>query len=219
MKKQIVAAAGALLVSASAIAQAGPVAEKSSDQIVCELTGDCAKETGTATADKPESRGFSIAKRGPAQSTTSTAPQSVQRTTTQRMAPASARAPSGGNTARFSVAPRNVGRADLSINFVSGSASLTDSGRRQAQAFGEALRAPQLTGKRFVIGGHTDSVGSRAYNLDLSKRRAQAVVDFLAAQGASRTQFEVQGHGFDKPLPGLGAKSPANRRVEVVKLN
>lgn len=218
MKKQIVAAAGALLVSASAIAQAGPVAEKSSDQIVCELTGDCAKETGAATADKPESRGFSIAKRGSAQSTTSTPAQSVQRTTAQRMAPASARA-AGGNTARFSVAPRNVGRADLSINFVSGSASLTDSGRRQAQAFAEALRAPQLTGKRFVIGGHTDSVGSRAYNLDLSKRRAQAVVDFLSAQGANRTQFEVQGHGFDKPLPGLGAKSPANRRVEVVKLN
>lgn len=222
MTKKMFIAASALLVSAPAMAQAGPVAQKSSDQIVCELTGDCLQNSDAqATEDKPESRGFNIAKRAtaPGGSTTATAPAS--RTTTARNpGVVQARQAIGGNRAtRFSVAPRNVGRADLLITFVTGSSALTDGGRQQAESFAQALRAPQLTGRRFMIAGHTDSVGSRALNLDLSKRRAQALVDFLVEQGASRSQFEVKGYGFDRPLTGMSARSSANRRVEVVKLN
>ena len=222
MSKKMFMAASALLVSTPAMAQAGPVAQKSSDQIVCELTGDCAQNSGAqATEDKPDSRGFNIAKRATVQGSPAAITPSASRTATPRNpGVVQARPVVGGNRAtRFSVAPRNVGRADLSIVFVTGSSALTAGGRQQAEAFAQALRAPQLTGKRFMIGGHTDSVGSRALNLDLSKRRAQALVDLLVEQGASRNQFEVKGYGFDRPLTGLNARSPANRRVEVVKLN
>jgi OmpA-OmpF porin, OOP family len=222
MTKHIFFAASALLVSASAMAQAGPVAQKSSDQIVCELTGDCGQNADAqATEDKPDSRGFNIAKRGVAQSSSTTVTRTTSRTAaTRNPAVVQTRQPVGGSSAaRFSVAPRNVGRADLSVVFVTGSSTLTDSGRQQAQAFAQALRSPQLSGKRFMIAGHTDSVGSRALNLDLSKRRAQSMIDFLVEQGASRSQFEAKGYGFDRPLSGMSSRSSANRRVEVVKLN
>ena len=79
-----------------------------------------------------------------------------------------------------------------------------------------ALKSPALAARKFRIEGHTDSVGSREANLELSRRRAQSVVDFLASQGADPAKFEVQGYGPDKPLDGRNAANGANRRVKVV---
>ncbi|HZH02832.1 MAG TPA: OmpA family protein, partial [Myxococcaceae bacterium] len=49
------------------------------------------------------------------------------------------------------------------------------------------------------IEGHTDNIGARSYNLDLSKRRAGAVVDYLVKKGIPRTQLVSEGYGFDRP--------------------
>ena len=207
-----------MLLATSASAQAGPVARVSSDELVCKLSGDCAKtDASLDTQDKPGSRGFSIAQHSGAKSATAAPAAAVQ---AGHYVAAPARAVSG----QSHIAPRPgsapaAGRADLSINFVSGSAVLTDSGKLLAQTFMEALRAPQLAGKRFTIAGHTDAVGSRAYNIDLSQRRAQALVDYLVQQGANTGQFEVKGYGFDQPVPGSSANAASNRRVEVVTLN
>ena len=111
------------------------------------------------------------------------------------------------------------GRADLMVSFVTGSAVLTEQAKTNAQEFVKALSAPQLSGMRFAIEGHTDAVGNRAYNLDLSQRRAQSVVDFLASKGADRTRFTVRGYGFDKPLNIKNPRAGENRRVEVAKSN
>lgn len=124
----------------------------------------------------------------------------------------------GLTTSRFAIA-QPVGRADLMITFVTGSASLTEQARTNADQFVGALSSPRLNGMRFAIEGHTDAVGSRPYNVDLSQRRAQAVVDYLAVRGASRSRFEVHGYGFDKPLNSRNPGAAANRRVEVVKVN
>jgi outer membrane protein OmpA-like peptidoglycan-associated protein len=70
--------------------------------------------------------------------------------------------------------------------------------------------------RRIRIEGHTDSTGSRAYNLDLSRRRAAAVVRALAARGVSAGRLEPVGYGFDRPVASnataLGRAK--NRRVE-----
>lgn len=206
-----------LLASTAAMAQAGPVAKVTSDQLVCQLSGECGKQDAPSEEqqDKPESRGFSIAKRLPAASTAAPAPRLVT-----QPAQAAPRYSAHIASPHAAPAPRGpVGHADLSITFVSGSAELTPAGKELAQTFLQALRSPQLAGKRFMIGGHTDAVGSRAYNLDLSQRRAQALVDYLAEQGIARSQFDAKGFGFDRPLSGNSAKAPENRRVEVVKLN
>jgi outer membrane protein OmpA-like peptidoglycan-associated protein len=103
---------------------------------------------------------------------------------------------------------------DLRLSFLLGSAQLTDQAQEEAKVFAEALRRPELSGKRFLIEGHTDSSGSRALNMDLSKRRAQAVADYLTSLGVTSDRLQVRGYGPDRPLPGHRPSSPDNRRVE-----
>ena len=67
-----------------------------------------------------------------------------------------------------------------------------------------------------MIEGHTDSIGGRDYNLDLSRRRAQAVVEYLTSLGVDASRLQVRGYGFDRPLDGRSAASVENRRVEAV---
>jgi outer membrane protein OmpA-like peptidoglycan-associated protein len=73
--------------------------------------------------------------------------------------------------------------------------------------------------KLFVV-GHTDSVGALASNMDLSKRRADAVVAALTAKyGVAAARLAAQGCG---PLAPVGSNDTEdgrakNRRVELVK--
>jgi OOP family OmpA-OmpF porin len=50
-----------------------------------------------------------------------------------------------------------------------------------------------------LIEGHTDNVGPAQYNLSLSKRRAQAVEDYLIKQGVKKSRFETKGYGMQQP--------------------
>ncbi|EKO3605448.1 OmpA family protein [Vibrio metschnikovii] len=71
---------------------------------------------------------------------------------------------------------------------------------------------------RAIVVGHTDSIGSEAYNQALSERRAQAVVSQLVDLGVSREQLEWRGEGELYPIAdNLTADGRAqNRRVEVI---
>lgn len=75
-----------------------------------------------------------------------------------------------------------------------------------------------------LVAGHTDAVGSRAYNRELSRRRAQAVADVLAdAHDVSHGVLETVGFGERRPVApnrtGDGRDDPQgrarNRRVEI----
>lgn len=65
--------------------------------------------------------------------------------------------------------------------------------------------------------GHTDSVGSDAYNQTLSERRAQSVADYLMARGVSRARIATRGYGESMPIAdnATDAGRAANRRVEI----
>jgi len=74
---------------------------------------------------------------------------------------------------------------------------------------------------RFEVQGHTDSDGGAAYNLGLSQRRAQAVVDDLVAHhGIARSRLKAKGYGLSQPVaPNTTAAGKAlNRRVELLRL-
>jgi outer membrane protein OmpA-like peptidoglycan-associated protein len=75
--------------------------------------------------------------------------------------------------------------------------------------------------RKVEVQGHTDERGSDNYNLDLSQRRAQAVVDFMVAEGVSPKKLIAQGYGESQPL--LRKSTPAawakNRRVEFIILD
>jgi outer membrane protein OmpA-like peptidoglycan-associated protein len=66
------------------------------------------------------------------------------------------------------------------------------------------------------VEGHTDNRGSRPYNLDLSRRRAKAVMEYLLKKGVEAKRLRFQGYGFDRPVSTnatpLGRAK--NRRVE-----
>lgn len=72
-----------------------------------------------------------------------------------------------------------------------------------------------------LIEGHTDSVGSDSYNLDLSQRRAEAVRGFLAQNGVGFARMAVRGFGEARPVStnGTEAGRQQNRRVEIVILD
>ena len=76
-----------------------------------------------------------------------------------------------------------------------------------------------LTSEDYTISvnGHTDDVGSVAYNQKLSERRAQAVRDYLVKAGLPEAILSVQGHGKSVPLVkgNSDAARAKNRRVEL----
>lgn len=66
------------------------------------------------------------------------------------------------------------------------------------------------------VQGHTDNAGNRDHNVDLSKRRAAAVVTYLTSKGIVADRLGAQGYGPDKPIAdNKTAKGRSkNRRVE-----
>jgi len=68
------------------------------------------------------------------------------------------------------------------------------------------------------IVGFTDDVGSKAYNLDLSLRRAESVRNYMVAQGIDRRRLSVAGRGMADPFVSNSTPEgrAVNRRVEFV---
>lgn len=99
-----------------------------------------------------------------------------------------------------------------------------DSARIREESFGllgelaKALKSDALRGRRVVLAGHCDVVGSAEYNQKLSERRAASVKAFLAERGGVPAEtLRTVGYGKSRPL--VPNTTPAgrqrNRRVEV----
>lgn len=76
-------------------------------------------------------------------------------------------------------------------------------------------RNPDL---RLVIEGHTDSIGSEAYNLELSKKRADAAKAYLVGKGVDAGRLWTTGAGMERPVApnDTAAGRALNRRVEFI---
>jgi outer membrane protein OmpA-like peptidoglycan-associated protein len=70
--------------------------------------------------------------------------------------------------------------------------------------------------KRVRVEGHTDDAGNPEHNIDLSYRRAKAVVEYLKARGVPAARLEYTGYGGQRPL--ADNRTPEgralNRRVQ-----
>jgi hypothetical protein len=80
-----------------------------------------------------------------------------------------------------------------------------------------AVRVLEMNPKlRVEIHGHTDSIGSQAYNLTLSEKRAQAVKDYLVSRGISTGRLTTRGMGKLDPVASNDTPEgrAQNRRVE-----
>jgi len=74
---------------------------------------------------------------------------------------------------------------------------------------------------KIEISGHADSVGTEDYNMKLSLRRAQAVVNYLVGQGVTGDRLTAQGFGESMPVVANDTDEgrQQNRRVEVKIIN
>jgi len=71
---------------------------------------------------------------------------------------------------------------------------------------------------KITVEGHTDNQGKADHNMDLSKRRAAAVVKFLVKEGIAEARLESQGYGQTRPVASNDDETgrAANRRVVFV---
>lgn len=76
-------------------------------------------------------------------------------------------------------------------------------------------------GRNMLIEGHTDSIGSDSYNLDLSRRRAESVRSFLVQNGLGPERITLEGYGESYPVAPNDSEAgrQQNRRVELVVLH
>ncbi len=74
---------------------------------------------------------------------------------------------------------------------------------------------------KYLIFGHTDTKGTKKYNLSLSVKRAEFVRDILIKHGVRNEQIDIFGNGEDFLAVNTpdDTKHPANRRVEIKKSN
>ncbi len=98
------------------------------------------------------------------------------------------------------------------VHFAFNSAVLDDNARQVLIRQADWMR--QFPEIRFRVFGHTDLVGSNAYNKALGLRRAQAVVAFLGTQGISRSRLEaLVSYGETQPLVYVQSPNRENRRT------
>lgn len=217
-----------------AAAQNAPVSE---EEVKCFVSGCDEAGSGASDASAPssaqseddecmttgvcpvgETRGFHLST-GAQGASKATAPRqaparnNVARPSTSRLTGAR---PTGGGSVGKMTLPASRKSLDMRLSFELGSATLTPEARTQADIFARQLK--DASGSRqFVIEGHTDNIGSPAYNLQLSRERAQAVVNYLVDHGVARDKLKAVGYGFQHPRDGAAASDPANRRVEIVR--
>lgn len=109
-------------------------------------------------------------------------------------------------------------KIELHIHFDTDKTTIKKIYQEELSKVGEYLRKnPEL---RAIIEGHTDSVGSRAYNLELSKRRAERVKDYLVKLDVPSDRLTTVGYGLSRPVTDnqTEAGRAENRRVMAVFL-
>jgi NitT/TauT family transport system substrate-binding protein len=121
-------------------------------------------------------------------------------------------------TAEAKTAPA-IASKPVSISFASGKYQLDENSKTIIDLqFADVAKS--FANARVRIEGNTDNVGSKATNAELSRKRAQAVADYLATQyKIDKNRFIIIGNGPDKPVPGCEqnqneACKAKNRRTE-----
>ena len=110
------------------------------------------------------------------------------------------------------LAERFAAEVPDTINFAFNSAELSDEARAILQKQANFIR--QFPEVRFRVFGHTDKVGSNAYNQRLGLRRAKAAVAYLTSLGISRSRLEaVVSYGETRPIIATNEAEVRNRRT------
>lgn len=112
----------------------------------------------------------------------------------------------------INLATRFAAEVNSTVNFPFNSTALDEGARATLRQ--QATWIKQFPEVRFKVYGHTDLVGSTAYNRALGLKRAEAVVIYLTSQGINRSRLEaVSSFGETQPLIVTNGQERANRRT------
>jgi len=102
------------------------------------------------------------------------------------------------------------------VLFATGSSDLQDGSNRNLEKLVSFLNEYPERGVQ--IEGHTDNVGSAAFNQTLSLQRAESVRSYLTERGVQNRRIAVSGIGLERPIADNGTATgrQQNRRVEVI---
>ena len=101
------------------------------------------------------------------------------------------------------------------INFEYNSSELTPDSKVRLDTLGNMLNLDSAIDKSLTIEGHTDIVGSDAYNMALSMRRAESVKRYLVFQHDIGTdRLAIDGRGESELIDPENPKGSMNRRVQ-----
>lgn len=119
---------------------------------------------------------------------------------------------SGQRDYSINLANRFAAEVPSTINFAFNSSQID--GEAAAALARQANWIKQFPELRFSVYGHTDLVGSNGYNKSLGLRRAQAAVNYLVAQGISRSRLQaLVSYGETQPLVVTQDQERRNRRT------
>ena len=129
-------------------------------------------------------------------------------------------APEGADAEEFAEqAAAPLPSIDIEVLFDYASDGLRSDQLGQLYALAQELRGVDFSGRQLVLMGHTDAVGSRAFNRDLSLRRAEAVAAFLSGEaGIPRHRIRTAGMAFDYLKYPHDPEHAANRRVQIMMI-
>ena len=96
-------------------------------------------------------------------------------------------------------------------------AVVKEQGKAELHNLGERIKSQGMSVGDIDIIGHTDNIGTEAYNQDLSVRRALAVKDYMVSEGIDATIIDVSGKGESEPTASNDTTEgqALNRRVEI----
>ena len=105
------------------------------------------------------------------------------------------------------------------VNFQTSRAVIKEDSHPLLKSIAEVAKSCPNAG--FEVAGHTDSTGSLELNNQLSKQRAQAVVDHLIGLGLPASQFSAAGYGPSQPIGDNNTSEgrAQNRRIEFKLIN
>jgi outer membrane protein OmpA-like peptidoglycan-associated protein len=111
--------------------------------------------------------------------------------------------------------------ANVTVTFALGSAELTDTAKSNLNRVSTALTSAELRTQCFQLGGHTCDLGGDESNMELSRRRAASVKDYLVSRGVEAERLVTTGFGETSPLLPNESETQRvrNRRVEIGALS
>lgn len=110
---------------------------------------------------------------------------------------------------------------NLSITFDFDKADVSTEGLDQIKELARALQSDSLSSARLMIEGHTDSKGSDEYNMDLSRRRAEAIIAVLtSSHDIAPARLKAAGYGEMRPVAENDTDfgRAQNRRVTIINM-